>query len=420
MNKYKHSIVTGLWILFTYLTVSCGHKKDALPLNVIPVAGTVGNYSILNLSDYATEIKYIPLETNDSVLVGRISQISYENEKILTGHVTHSGIYYLFDKNGKFCCQIGQSGQGPGDYLLAGQTFMHENLIYINDPRKTLIFDTTGYLVERINLWSNDIPAEYGELGARVLPLKKDTFVLDPVTVMGYYPKAVLLEAHPSGAKMIKEYPAYVPLDKIRPGILGIERGIMYRFKDELRTYKVMNDTVFTIDQNTDLKEAFIFEFGKFKPAISLLERKEENSNGSISGVLEKHIYPLSIFESSNHLFIGFSFGNHSPEPVESTSRQGQQYVQTYVYGVFDKHTGELALMHQPVKGKLGFKNDIDNGPVIWPQYISSSNELVTHISAEEFLDYYKKTENPTSQMTETAECISWDDNPVVIIAKLK
>ena len=90
------------------------------------------------------------------------------------------------------------------------------------------------------------------------------------------------------------------------------------------------------------------------------------------------------------------------------------------MYGVFDKSTGELALMRQPIKGKLGFKNDIDNGPVIWPHYISTNNELVTYIYPEDFIEYYENTENPSPRMTEIAKNLKIDDNPIVIIAKLK
>jgi len=69
-------------VLLMCLAVSCDNKKTTLLPNVIQVESAVGNYNILNFSDYATDIKYIPLETNDSALIGMISQISYENGKI--------------------------------------------------------------------------------------------------------------------------------------------------------------------------------------------------------------------------------------------------------------------------------------------------------------------------------------------------
>ena len=76
--------------------------------------------------------------------------------------------------------------------------------------------------------------------------------------------------------------------------------------------------------------------------------------------------------------------------------------------------------MRQPEKGKFGFKNDVDNGPVIWPHSISSNNELVTYISVDEFMEYYEKNENPTPQLKTIAEKVNFDDNQIVIIAKLK
>lgn len=149
MEKNTDIILTGLLILFTYLIVSCDNEKGALPLNVIPVARTVGNYKILNLSDYATEIKYIPLETNNSVLIGDIRLISYENEKIVIVDNIFSTPCYLFDSNGKFCRKVGQIGQGPNDYYTVSLAFIYDSLVFISDRQKLLIYDTNGYLIKK-------------------------------------------------------------------------------------------------------------------------------------------------------------------------------------------------------------------------------------------------------------------------------
>jgi len=414
-----------LLIFFTFLTVSCNNKKNthsfSFPLNVIPVEKTVGNYNILNLSEYVTDIKYIPLETNDASLISRIHQIIYENEKILILDFTEGPKKcYLFDNNGKFCQKIGQRGQGPDDYLYINNVSMYDNFIYLMDVRKIFIYDTNGSLIEKNNLRTNEIPEEYflGNLFS-IMPLKKDTFIMDVVST-GSYPIAILFEIYQSNAKAINEYPGYVKLNKVSQRASTDELGKMYRFKDEVRTYKIINDTIFTIGQSLEMKEAFIFELGKYRPTLSFIEGKEGNRGFDLINARNKYIIPQTIYESVNHLFIGLHFGNHAPEPIELTNSQGGQYFNGDVYGIFDKRTGELTLMSQPIKGKLGFKNDIDNGPVIWPRYISSNNELVTYISVEDFLDYYEKIENPTPQMTEIAKNIKMDDNPIVIIAKLK
>ena len=422
----KKTVLNCFLIFLISLIASCDNKNEALPINVIPLESAVGKYQILNLSDYSTEIKYIPLETNDSALIGTITQINYENEKIFIKSISGNLVShcYLFDNSGMFSRKIGQYGQGPDDYLtLPGRGGgLFENFIYLVDTqqKKLLVYDTAGLLANNVKLRTNETSEKKSKYEnysiQQVFPLKKDTFAMNVVSFSGYYPKAILLEATDQPySKTIKEYTNYVKLDK-RPGYSFVETGFMYRFRDNMRIYKALNDTVFTIGQNTEMKDAFIFELGKYRPPISLIEERGEESGDDF----DNYITPSDIFESSNHLFIRFVTGIYTHEPFEIISNSGWKYMNNITYGVFDKFTGELTLMGQPIKGKLGFKNDVDNGPVIWPHYISSNNELVTYISAEGFLDYYSKIKDPTPQMTEIAKNVKPDDNQIVIIAKLK
>ena len=415
MKKNARIILTCILIFFIILTSSCNRKKDAIPHNVIHVANAVGNYRILNLSDFATEIKYIPLETNNLSLIGVIGQFVYEDKKILIRDNTNS--CYLFDNAGKFYQKIGQFGQGPDDYLNISSIWIHDNSIFLQDRSKILIYDFNGYLVENNKFQLDEIPAQYTAHGLlRTILLKKDIYVMNVVSFAGIYPKAILFETFQSGSKLIKEYPGYFILDKISPGFLGTEVGIMYRYKDDVRLWKITNDTVFTIGQDTEMKDAFIFEFGKYRATRSYIERKESELR-----IAEKnYIIPCNIFESCDHLFIEFNFGNQAPEAIERTNSQGGQYILDYVNGVFDKRTGELTLMYQPIKEKFGFNNDIDGGPVIWPAYISSNDEFVSYIQPEEFLEYYKNIQNPTAELKEIADKLEIYDNPIIIVAKLK
>jgi len=418
MRNKINIILNGLFIFLILLAVSsCLNKGETYPINVIPVGSSIGTYNLLNLSDYATDIKYIPLETSDSVLVGVIPQICYEDEKILIKDISSLKYNcYLFDNQGKFCRKIGQWGQGPNDYLYILTTFIYENLIFLQDVNKFLIYDISGNLVGKYNFLANDII--FGDRAFyihEILPLKKDTFIMNITSWNTHYPKAIVFETDNSDIKIIKEYPNYVKIDKLKGGFSSEEAGVMYRFKDDVRKYSFINDTVFTIGKDMEINNVFIFELEKYKPPASLVEITEENVT-----LRKKYIFPTAICESQNHLFIKFSFGDHAHEPFEYMNNRGNKSTNRDVYGIFDKRTGSLSLMKQPIKGKLGFKNDIDNGPIIWPHYISSNNELVTYIYVEEFMEYYKKIENPTLQMREVAENVKLDDNQIVIIAKLK
>ena len=423
MKQNTNIIAIGFLIFFLLLTASCSRKKEARALNVIPVASTVGDYSILNLSDFASDIRYIPLETNDSILLGGIYKIICERDKILIGDIyglSGTGAYSLFDNNGKFLRKIGRHGQGPGEYVQTSDFWMDEHFIYLQDKIKLLIYDFNGQLVETRKLLSEMISEKYTpihESHSKIISLNKDTFVLDVTSMTETYPKAILLETYQSGMKIIKEYSSHVKIDKVRPALFANEEATLYRFNDEVRTYKIINDTIFTIGQDTEMQDAFIIDFGKYRLPLSYIEGKEGRSDNSIKNFIRLYRFR----ESLNYLFIQFDFGNHAPEPIEGINVQGNPYSLGDVYGVFDKRTGALALMRQPIKGILGFKNDIDDLlPVFWPKYISPNNEMVTNISAEEFLNYYKKVENPTLQMTEIAKNIKWDDNDIVVVVKLK
>ena len=415
MRKNISLVACGVLILFTYFTTSCSHTKDPFSPNVIPLESTVGNYHLLNLSDYVTEIRYIPLETTESNLMGEIKQIVYEDEKIVVSDKHNS--CYLFDNDGNLFCKVGSEGRGPNEYLIINHLMICDGFIFLNDRSKVIIYDTSGRLVENINLRSPEMPTEY--YIRNVLPLKKDTFVMDVVTYNNEYcPAAVLFASHLSNAKPIKEYPSNVKLNKVISGGFSVnEEAKMYRFKDEIRTYKFINcDTLFTIGQDMEMKEAFIFELGRFKPTTAYLEWRDRSSGGFIR--------PEVFFESLSHLFIIFNFGKYAPEPFKYVftfpGSDPRERINSNVCGVFDKSLGKLTLMRQPIKEKLGFKNDIDNGPVLWPHYISSNNELVTYITAEEFFEYYGKIEKPTPQMIELSKRIAIDDNPIAIVAKLK
>ena len=251
-------------VLLMCLAVSCDNKKTTLLSNVIPLENAVGNYNILNFSDYATDIKYIPLETNDSVLMGRILQISYENGMFLIRSSSEgfSSECYLFDNKGRFCCKIGNYGQGPDDYYGLVHAFIMENRIYLMDiyGNKLFIYDTNGVLIENNNLRRikeiNSKKKEY-DLSLQIFPLKKDTFVLNVGSSYGYYPTAILLNTQQSTPQIIKEYPNYAKIDMLG-GItcsfdelggvalqIGRMRAFSYRGEYDTILDNINNDAIF-------------------------------------------------------------------------------------------------------------------------------------------------------------------------------
>jgi hypothetical protein len=327
----------------------------------------------------------------------------------------------IFSTKGRYLFNLGSSGQGPEEYLYIRNifTFNDSVFLYTVRPEKIRIYHLNGQLINIIHK-SNNIPVEY--VPYYILLLQPHIFIADVVTPstpksISSYPRAILLQEENNQLTIAKKYPD-VNLKKERPGMsITYEVAHMYRFKDEIRTYKAINDTIFTVTPDLEMRKAFVFDFGIYRASTKYMFEMAVH-------VDFKYIWPLKIMESSNYLFIEFFFGKHATERFDYLRKWNdgsERMVPEYrVFGLFDKRTGELKLMNQPIRKKLGFNNDIDRGPVIWPTYISSKDELVSFVHPEEFLEYYYNIIDPSAELTEIAKKLKSDDNPVVIIAKLK
>ena len=69
----------------------------------------------VSLFDYFSHIEMIPLETRDDVLIGRLSKVIYHQNRYYT-FCEQQFIVQAFNENGKFICQIGRRGRGPGEH----------------------------------------------------------------------------------------------------------------------------------------------------------------------------------------------------------------------------------------------------------------------------------------------------------------
>lgn len=110
----------------------------------------------LYLEDLKASITAIPLETKDSCLLNKISQIL----DIDYFWIVADRQVYKFKKDGSFIQRIGQKGQGPKEYIAAEQIQVdrEQKLIYVLDyfGRKLIAFDYNGKF---FNSWK--LPEDY-------------------------------------------------------------------------------------------------------------------------------------------------------------------------------------------------------------------------------------------------------------------
>jgi hypothetical protein len=112
----------------------------------------------LLLSEIASDVSYIKLETKPECLISEISQVLIDDDLVFILHrgqaPTESGIM-VFNKNGGFVNQFGRFGRGPGEFasLIDFSLDKENNLLYMLDSMgKLLVFDYKGNFIRSIKL----------------------------------------------------------------------------------------------------------------------------------------------------------------------------------------------------------------------------------------------------------------------------
>ena len=421
MNKAKKIFISLFILTALFLFFSCQEEnikeKDK---TIIPVAETVGTGEILNLSDYAKSVEYIPLETSDRVLVGGIQQGIYEKGYIIISD-SKSGMCEIFYEDGRFKTQLGQRGQGPGEYIyIYAMTFLSSsNEVFLDiNPSRCYLYDLDGNLKKSISRVKAPIPFRAFETVA----LTPDLYFSD-LGAMGDFSYRGLAWGTKNDTSVYKLFPYSFKLDRVddEPSGLGVTTR-KWLYNGEIRYYREERDTIFTINSNLEFEYTFVLDFGKYKEPLECLffGTRITRNNRCI------FLYYSFVPESSRYLFLTFNFQDLAPELYTYEARNprtGKNVTrrQTLVHGLFDKDTGKLILLNQPVKHKyLGFKNDLDGGPCFWPKYVSSDDKMVTWWNAGDFLELYEKLLNPSPELKKVAEKLTPDDNPVLMVVTLK
>lgn len=146
----KMQIIAGSLLLA--LLGSCSPQNTTGDLNTIDIAGSFEQFSELKVSQLGKNIRYVPLETTDSSLIGNSYTIKLLDNKIL---VTTGSNCLLFDKQtGKFLRSVGHRGDDPEGYsepncYINPQT---GNIYFNRQPNKLVKYSQEGKYLGDVTL----------------------------------------------------------------------------------------------------------------------------------------------------------------------------------------------------------------------------------------------------------------------------
>jgi hypothetical protein len=134
-----------LIVTSSMLLSSCKNSEHNAPALIYQVnlERDINNISSIPLSYLGSKLEYIPLETDSSCLINRISDISVSDSFLF---VSDYYLLLLFNRDGKFIRQIGSPGRGPGEYLRVRDfdIDVDNEEVYILEGRKVLVYNFNG------------------------------------------------------------------------------------------------------------------------------------------------------------------------------------------------------------------------------------------------------------------------------------
>lgn len=137
----KRTRIAGIWLLALILCTPVAAQK------IINFADGVNDKKEIKLSEVASDVRYIPLETTaESLLDKDILDVTFAGDYLFVCDYIN---LFQFTPEGKFIRKIGKVGEGPGEYTQSIMAVTYDEdakQIFISDFRKgkVLVYSFEG------------------------------------------------------------------------------------------------------------------------------------------------------------------------------------------------------------------------------------------------------------------------------------
>lgn len=352
----------------------------------------------ITLSDIADDIRYVPLDN------------TYPIGSVLSYKILNNAIYICskntglisFDRNGKNPLEIGNYGNGPGEYSTVWSFAIDEKsgTIYILDWRKIEVFSEKGNYIKSIPLPECDD----GNCFTRIEYFNNCLFLAEFIT--NGRAKYDWIIKDMSG-KIIKEKKNSIPPFQSRVGA----SGGLYLHRNNISYWNYYNDTVFSILPDHSFKAAFIISPGKYR-----LPRQDisASSSNQYFSKLNSYFTPQYVFETSWYIWLAYRFD------------------QKRALTLINKSSQKSFVNYLSADGQGGIMNDIDGGLPF--QTVSSLEEngneyvialfdafkLKAYVGNNDFKNLKPNYPEKKLNLESFANNIKETDNPIFCLARLK
>ena len=393
MNKYKTrtSMNKGNWFLFSGLILLIAfsmafniNNKQENHLHIIDLTKIPEKENPVYLSQFASEITYLPLESKKESMIGPSVRFYLFDSVIVS--CAHHQILTFDSGNGNFLQSIGEYDRGPNGFMNSKSSYLKQGQLIIKAvgwDYHLLEFDVNGKIVNKLKL--DKYPKDIAWLSNNLYAIyyKKvydsDTFRLQVYDIKKNEVVFALYDK--------RKFP-YTPTRTTNYG------AFFYYYNDELSIKEYFNDTVFRVTTNK-LIPAFVFKSVKHSPPF-----------------YEKHKFDYTQYHNIRYI----------------SETEHLVFFQLYFkkrgyFCYYDKRTKKVKIPNYKELKINGFENDIDGFMQFQPISVSNRNELIGFLEPYKILQWFNENPDKAAKLpphVQKLKNIKETDNPVVMIAKLK
>lgn len=414
----KQIILGGLLVL---LASACSAPNKTDNPNTIDIAGSFEQLTELKVSQLGRHIRYVPLETTDSSLIGNSYSIRLLKDRIL---VTSGNHCLAFDRQtGKYIGNIGHKGDDPEGYSEA-MFYIHPQtgtLYFHRQPDKLVKYTPNGefqgeaVLPQEITqsfyaTFSDSLiighyegPITFSSSGNRLIYSdekgeKRDSvnpFIRNSPIISSTEIASIGIFKGKSGKKILGMLGYngvfYLECKNGKKHCIPINYPTLWHCGNDLHFRETFADTIYTIKGNT-ATPYLTFNTGKW----TLPPEKTGEKDGT-----EEYITVSYIMETPQHILFECIQGIYSRN--------------TLFTGIYNKADGTTRMN----KAKTGFTDDLSQFMPFFPETSSEQGEYASLIETgeiEQWLDEHPETIK--GGKLSFLQTIDEDSNPVCVIVE--
>lgn len=356
--------------------ISCEVKKEHSKSEEFRI--NISNTNKSSFVSHLDQIKFIPLETNDSSIIGRIQSIKIEGDKIYIIDSKTQKVQ-IFSIKGEYLYSINKIGHGPEEYI--GITDMQINkrnghITLLDEAQyKILEFNANGSFVSEKKIPLKDPLANFAYLDSATLVFYKSFIKNDDDNSIVICSKDF--------TQIKKIFPC-----KKTTSLLLSPRISLQNSENQLFYLPIYSQKLFQIKKD-EIKEKYTFNFGENNIDLDVYNQNYSNPTDIFKKLNNgKSIYFLTVLDSKSTVYADF------------------YYKETPYFFVYNKDTKKTNVFYDEKMSKM-FNS-------FYP-YTTNNGKFVSAVSTNhlnEFSNEILKTNN--------LDNITSEANPIVIIYQFK